>query len=78
LLNDGNLRHNNVQSDAVYVNAAGEWKLAGVEFVGNDNGISRHPIVLSELDPPEIKKGGPPSKHKWSADSWGLGMWFVC
>lgn len=54
--NDGNLRHNNVNIWSVFVNTSGEWKLGGVEYVGNaqDNNV---PIKITPsleiYDPPE-------------------------
>ncbi|CAL8111632.1 unnamed protein product [Orchesella dallaii] len=76
LINDGNLRHNNVHIGSVFVNAAGEWKLASVEYVsGSDSSqvIGKVPSCLSQLDPPEVKTGSQ-GATKWSNDSWGLGI----
>lgn len=76
LINDGNLRHNNVQIGSVFVNAAGEWKLGGVEYVsGNESSsrIAKVPTCLSQLDPPEVRDGSQ-GGTKWSLDSWGLGI----
>ncbi|XP_034250810.1 N-terminal kinase-like protein [Thrips palmi] len=84
LNNDGNLRHNNVCMWSVFVNAAGEWKLGGVEYVaGTTDGIGL-PIkilpALDKYDPPE--KADPGRQRlitKCSTDMWGLGclIWEV-
>lgn len=84
LNNDGNLRHNNVCMWSVFVNAAGEWKLGGVEYVaGTDDGVGL-PIkilpALDKYDPPE--KADPGRQRlitKCSTDMWGLGclIWEV-
>lgn len=56
LNNDGNLRHNSVCLSSVFVNAAGEWKLGGVEYVASTEGAGL-PIkilpALEKYDPPE-------------------------
>ncbi|PSN48910.1 hypothetical protein C0J52_03481 [Blattella germanica] len=78
LNNDGNLRHNNVCLSSVFVNAAGEWKLGGVEYVaGSSEGTGLAIKILPALekyDPPEKSD---PSKQrlitKCSTDMWGLG-----
>lgn len=55
--NDGNLKHNNVNIWSVFVNASGEWKLGGVEYVSNvqDNGSPVYKVLpsLDVYDPPE-------------------------
>ena len=33
LINDGKLQHNNICLSSVFVDAAGEWKLAGTDLV---------------------------------------------
>lgn len=81
LINDGNLRHNNVNISSVFVNSAGEWKLSGVDFVTPNDAspvIGKVPSVLHNLDPPELKNGSK-GGSKWSVDSWGLGclIWEV-
>lgn len=80
LINDGNLRHNNVHLGSVFVNAAGEWKLSGVEYVSSSDAgpVTGKVSRLSQLDPPEVKNGSQGST-KWCYDSWGLGilMWEV-
>lgn len=57
LNNDGNLRHNNVSCWSVFVNACGEWKLGGLEYVspidGNPVPPLKVPPVLELYDPPE-------------------------
>ncbi|XP_018327549.1 N-terminal kinase-like protein isoform X2 [Agrilus planipennis] len=83
LNNDGNLRHNNVNIWSIFVNTAGEWKLGGVEYVGNtqDNFGSIKIIPSLEIyDPPE--KSDPNKQRqitKCSSDMWGLGclIWEV-
>lgn len=76
-MNDGNLKHNNVQIGSIFVNAAGEWKLGGLEFVSSTENstllLERIPNTLASLDPPELQastKGG----TKCSTDAWGLGV----
>nr|CAD7261275.1 unnamed protein product [Timema shepardi] len=84
LNNDGNLRHNSVCLSSVFVNAAGEWKLGGVEYVAGVNEGMGLPIKilpsLEKYDPPE--KADPSKQRqitKWysiirfSTDMWGLG-----
>jgi len=82
LNNDAKLKHNNIHAASVFVNRAGDWKLAGLEHVCS---IDAEPSVkilpsLEKYDPPEKKD---PSKskqaHPWSADVWGLGclVWEV-
>lgn len=55
--NDGNLRHNNVSAWSVFVNASGEWKLGGLEYVTPVDANPTPPVkVLPSLeiyDPPE-------------------------
>nr|CAD7202147.1 unnamed protein product [Timema douglasi] len=78
LNNDGNLRHNSVCLSSVFVNAAGEWKLGGVEYVAGVNEGMGLPIKilpsLEKYDPPE--KADPSKQRqitKCSTDMWGLG-----
>jgi len=82
LNNDAKLKHNNIHAASVFVNRAGDWKLAGLELVCS---IDAEPSVkilpsLEKYDPPE-KKDPTKSKqaHPWSADVWGLGclVWEV-
>ncbi|KAL0270408.1 UNVERIFIED_CONTAM: hypothetical protein PYX00_007828 [Menopon gallinae] len=84
LINDGNLRHNNVCLTSVFVNTAGEWKLGGVEYVAGASEGSGLPIklipALDKYDPPE--KADPSKQRlitKCSTDMWGLGclIWEV-
>lgn len=61
---------------SVFVNAAGEWKLGGVEYVSANDAspvMGKVPSHLNMLDPPEVKSGSHGST-KWSFDSWGLGI----
>ncbi|GFG41089.1 hypothetical protein Cfor_03132, partial [Coptotermes formosanus] len=84
LNNDGNLRHNNVCLSSVFVSAAGEWKLGGVEYMAGASEGTGLPIkilpALEKYDPPEKSD---PSKQrlitKCSTDMWGLGclIWEV-
>lgn len=59
LNNDGNMRHNNVSIWSVFVNASGEWKLGGLEYVQaidqyNQTTIPmKIPLSLEIYDPPE-------------------------
>jgi len=56
LNNDGNLRHNNVCLSSIFVNAAGEWKLGGVEYVASAESSSWPIKILpsqEKYDPPE-------------------------
>lgn len=82
LNNDCSLVHHNVCLSAVYVDEAGEWKLAGVEFMHahGDTSPPRKLELLRKYDPPESAKSGAPRRaEKWSVDMWGLGclMWEV-
>lgn len=65
LINDGNLRHNNVCLSSVFVNAAGEWKLGGVEYVLGVNEGSALPTKLI----PSLDKYDPPEKSDPSKQS---------
>lgn len=78
LNNDGNLRHNNVNMWSVFVNASGEWKLGGVEYVASIQDSPTIPLKiipsLEVYDPPEKKDVS--KQHqltKCSSDMWGLG-----
>lgn len=78
LNNDGNLRHNNVNLWSVFVNASGEWKLGGVEYVASIQDSPAIPLKiipsLEVYDPPEKKDAS--KQHqitKCSSDMWGLG-----
>ncbi|XP_066598266.1 N-terminal kinase-like protein isoform X2 [Prorops nasuta] len=74
LNNDGNLRHNNVNSWTVFVNEeSGEWKLGGVEYMtAVDSVYSTLPHTFSAYQPPESKDCHKPVT-KCSIDMWGLG-----
>ncbi|XP_058443851.1 N-terminal kinase-like protein isoform X2 [Malaya genurostris] len=78
LNNDGNLRHNNVSAWSVLVNASGEWKLGGLEYVSSTEASMAPPIKI----PPALEIYDPPEKNdpgklkaitKCSTDMWGLG-----
>ncbi|EAT39222.1 AAEL008954-PA [Aedes aegypti] len=78
LNNDGNLRHNNVSAWSVLVNASGEWKLGGLEYVSSTDASAAPPIKI----PPALEIYDPPEKNdanklksmtKCSTDMWGLG-----
>ncbi|XP_055586275.1 N-terminal kinase-like protein isoform X2 [Uranotaenia lowii] len=78
LINDGNLRHNNVSAWSVFVNASGEWKLGGLEYVSSAEQSLAPPVkippALEIYDPPEKNDAGKLSMAtKCSADMWGLG-----
>lgn len=62
LNNDGNLRHNNVSVWSVFVNASGEWKLGGLEYVSNVEGNQMPPVKL----PPFLEIYDPPEKNDTS------------
>ncbi|XP_043214943.1 N-terminal kinase-like protein [Amphibalanus amphitrite] len=78
LINDGKLQHNNICMSSVFVDAAGEWKLGGLEYVSSEGAGSAPPQKafpqLQVYDPPEWSD---PSKQRlttaWSNDTWGLG-----
>lgn len=60
LNNDGSLRHNNVSIWSVFVNASGEWKLGGLEYVQSVDLNNQQqtipmkiPALLEIYDPPE-------------------------
>ncbi|XP_035742235.1 N-terminal kinase-like protein isoform X1 [Vespa mandarinia] len=74
LNNDGNLRHNNVNLWAVFVNEeSGEWKLGGVEYMtAVDTLYTKLPSNFEVYQPPEIKENAKPAT-KCSIDMWGLG-----
>ncbi|XP_060081626.1 N-terminal kinase-like protein isoform X2 [Ylistrum balloti] len=85
LVNDCNLIHNNVCMASVFVDPAGEWKLAGVDYMYPAQGQDSVPPVkilpvLEKYDPPEksdLRRGI--RGEKWSSDMWGLGclIWEV-
>ena len=82
LNNDAKLKHNNIHSASVFVTAAGDWKLAGLESVCASDGDPPTQILPSceKYSPPERRDAAkarlaPP----WAADTWGLGclVWEV-
>ncbi|CAK8682654.1 unnamed protein product [Clavelina lepadiformis] len=81
LLNTVNLIHNNVCMSSMFVDAAGEWKLGGIDYMypASGEGSNIPPIktlpALERYDPPEKtnSSGRPKKTTKWSADMWGLG-----
>jgi len=82
LNNDAKLKHNNIHSASVFVTAAGDWKLAGLESVcSSDQEPPLHILPNCEKYSPPEKKD--PAKARlastWAADSWGLGclIWEV-
>ncbi|KAL4238493.1 N-terminal kinase-like protein [Mactra antiquata] len=85
LVNDCNLIHNNICMSSVFVDQAGEWKLAGVDYMYPTSGPDSCPPVkilplLERYDPPEksdLKRGI--KGENWSSDMWGLGclIWEV-
>jgi SCY1-like protein 1 len=79
LTNDCNLIHNNVCMSSVFVDRAGEWKLAGVDYMYPASGpesIAPVKILpsLEKYDPPEKAAAGRKPSEKWSSDVWGLGV----
>ena len=80
--NDAKLKHNNIHAASVFVTAAGDWKLAGLESVcSSDQEPPLHILPNCEKYSPPEKKD--PAKARlastWAADSWGLGclIWEV-
>lgn len=64
LNNDGNMRHNNVSIWSVFVNASGEWKLGGLEYVQPIDVNNQHnqtQIIPSKI-PPALEIYDPPEK----------------
>ncbi|XP_043254751.1 N-terminal kinase-like protein [Colletes gigas] len=74
LNNDGNLRHNNVNLWAVFVNEeSGEWKLGGVEYMTAVDAVYNViPATFQAYHPPDAKENVKPAT-KCSVDMWGLG-----
>lgn len=84
LNNDCSLVHRNVCLSSIFVDEAGEWKLAGVEFMhahADTSPARKHLEPLRKYDPPELGKPGAAARRaeKWSVDAWGLGclLWEV-
>ena len=69
LSKDCSLVHRNVCLSSVFVDSAGEWKLAGVEFMTPHSETSPPPKSLGALrryDPPEAGKPGAAKRgEKW-------------
>ena len=70
LSNDCGLVHRNVCLSSVFVDWAGEWKLAGVEFMLPHGDAASAPPksleMLRKYDPPESSKPGAARKaEKW-------------
>lgn len=83
LINDCNLRHNNIFCGSIFVTSTGNWKIAGFEYVTPASEDVFYPSKnLSCLDkyiPPEVSSSSRSHGKKWSSDSWGLGclIWEV-
>lgn len=84
LVNDCNLIHNNVCMSSIFVDAAGEWKLGGVDYMYPAQGPDSIPPVkilpaLQKYDPPEKMETIKVQGQKWASDMWGLGclIWEV-
>ena len=59
LSNDCSLVHHNLCLSSVFVDGAGEWKLAGVEFMhahGDPAAPRKHLEMLHKYEPPEFTK----------------------
>jgi SCY1-like protein 1 len=64
LNNDGSLRHNNVSIWSVFVNASGEWKLGGLEYVQNVDASNQHnQTIIPVKIPPSLEIYDPPEKN---------------
>lgn len=74
---DAKLRHNNLHGDAIYVNAAGDWKLFGFEIMDSvESGDFVQPSspALQKYAAPEVtdlSKRRAATPH--SRDMWGIG-----
>jgi len=82
LNNDAKLKHNNINSASVFVTRAGDWKLAGLEYVCATDAQPQAKILpcLEKYDPPERKDQTKARlASPWAADIWGLGclIWEV-
>ena len=65
LNNDGNLRHNNVNSSSVYVAMdSGEWKLGNFEFMTPVDAPYAKLNVAGVHTPPEARENEKP-RTKW-------------
>lgn len=70
LVNDCNLVHNNVCMASVFVDAAGEWKLGGIDYMYPAQGPDSIPPVkilpvLQKYDPPEKTENIKVQGQKW-------------
>jgi SCY1-like protein 1 len=75
LINDCNLKHNNIFVGSIFVTSTGNWKIAGFEYVTPVTDTSYPNKNISNLDkyiPPEVSTGRL-GINKYSFDSWGLG-----
>lgn len=73
LVNDCNLIHNNVCMASIFVDAAGEWKLGGVDYMYPAQGPDSVPPTkilpsLQKYDPPEKTEGKKIQGNKWSVN----------
>ena len=80
-LNDANLIHSNVCLSSIFVDAGGEWKIGGLEFMyASGEQVSKLPAQLQMYEPPEVTRGGSVAQKQQSArDIWGIGclIWEV-
>lgn len=70
MVNDCNLIHNNVCMASVFVDSAGEWKLAGVDYMYPAQGPDSDPPakilpLLERYDSPEKVEGKKVKGEKW-------------
>lgn len=75
LINDCNLKHNNIFIGSIFVTSTGDWKIGGFDYVTSATDNSYPSKNLSSLDkyiPPEVSSSRL-SNHKHGFDSWGLG-----
>ncbi|XP_064483692.1 N-terminal kinase-like protein [Ornithodoros turicata] len=78
LTEDCGLSHNNICSASVFVDKAGQWKIAGFDYMC-PAADTPPPKTLPELDvytPPELggtTSGSQNPAPKWARDSYGLG-----
>ncbi|KAH3756217.1 SCY1 family protein kinase [Pelomyxa schiedti] len=75
-LHESRLVHANVRIDSIFVTKSGDWKLGGLEYVTELDGVTAATFEkISEPRPPEInnideiKQGYP-----WSIDGWMLAL----
>ena len=72
-MNDCNLIHNNVCMSSIFVDSAGEWKLAGVDYMYPSQGPDSIPPVkilplLERYNSPEKVEGKKIKSEKWFVD----------